>query len=76
MWGGKVETQTKTRVKVERKDAGEEDNRSDASSPTEGENPTNAATKKCVTDLACALLQLAQSLEMKYLKKPLGMSIT
>lgn len=49
----------------------EEDNRSEVSSSYEGENSCVVA-KKCVADLACALLQLAQSVEIKYLKKPLG----
>jgi hypothetical protein len=38
----------------------------------EGESIVNAVAKKSVVDLACSLLQLAQSVETKYLKKPLG----
>lgn len=67
-WGGKLET--RTRVKTEHIDT-EEDNRSEISSSVDGENSCVVA-KKCVADLAFALLQLAQSVEMKYLKKPLG----
>ncbi|XP_046463980.1 bromodomain adjacent to zinc finger domain protein 1A-like isoform X2 [Daphnia pulex] len=69
-WGGKLET--KTHPKLEHNDAEDEDNRSETSSSVEAETTANAVARKCVVDLACSLLQLAQSVETKYLKKPLG----
>lgn len=70
LWGGK--TETKTRVKTEACDVDEEDNGSVISSSIDGEAVTNVVVKKNVSDMASALLQLAQSIETKYLKKPLG----
>ncbi len=73
MWGGKLETKTHPKVvKVEHIDRDDEDNHSETSSSVEGENTTTPVAKKSVVDLACSLLQLAQSVETKYLKKPLG----
>lgn len=69
-WGGKLVT--KARVKTERNEAEDEDNRSEVSSSVEGETSSSIPVKKIVSDLACSLLQLAQSVEIKYLKKPLG----
>lgn len=69
-WGGKLVT--KTQPKLEHHDAEEDDNHSEISSSVEGESVANAAPKKGVVDLACSVLQLAQSVETKYLKKPLG----
>lgn len=73
-WGGKLETHPRM-IKTEPAEAAadEEDNGSEASSSVDGaETVTGTAPKKNVASLACALLQLAQSLETKYLKKPLG----
>ena len=73
MWGGKLETKTHPKVvKNEQADREDEDNRSETSSSAEGESTTNSVAKKSVVDLTCSLLQLAQSVETKYLKKPLG----
>lgn len=69
-WGGKLET--KTHPKVEQSEAEDEDNRSEVSSSVEGENTSSSGAKKSVVNLARSLLQLAQSVETKYLKKPLG----
>ena len=72
-WGGKLET--KTQPKLEHNDGEDEDNRSETSSSVEAETTANAVARKSVVDLACSLLQLAQSVETKYLKKPLGKSL-
>lgn len=72
-WGGKVENLSKkVHIKTESCDKDEEDNRSEVSSSVDGDSTSNVTAKKNVCDLACALLQLAQSIETKYLKKPLG----
>jgi len=69
-WGGKLET--KPRVKAESLEVDEEDNGSVISSSADGETLTSVVAKKNVMDMATALLQLAQSVETKYLRKPLG----
>lgn len=69
IWGGKLET--KSNRKDEQSGRDDDDNSSEASSSLEGENTSNTARKN-VVNLACSLLQLAQSVETKYLKKPLG----
>lgn len=73
VWGGKHET--RVYQKNDMCDAEDEDIRSEISSSVEGENNLTLTAKKNVSDLACALLQLAQSVEMKYLKKPLGINL-
>ena len=71
-WGGKLET--KPRVKAEALDVDEEDNGSVVSSSADGETLASVVAKKNVMDMSTALLQLAQSVETKYLRKPLGTS--
>ena len=74
-WGGKLETKHRP-VKAEPSgDVDEEDNSSVISTSVDGETLPAVTAKKNVTDMASALLQLAQSVESKYLKKPLGIII-
>ena len=79
-WGGKLQTKTTPRpsrtkttngVETDRNEE-EADNRSEVSSLVEGELTCNVVAKKNVVDITCSILQLAQSVESKYLKKPLG----
>lgn len=75
-WGGKSEKlNRKVHRENEHGDGDEEDNRSEVSSSVDGDSTSNVTAKKNVRDLACSLLQLAQSIETKYLKKPLGMKV-
>jgi len=70
-WGGKLHT--KAQAKVDPSDA-EEDSGSVISS-ADGEASPSFTVKQNVIDMATALLQLAQCVETKYLKKPLGIEI-
>jgi len=72
-WGGKLEL--KTRIKSESTENVDEEecNRSEISSSLDGDGLVNSTSaKKNVVDITCSILQLAQSIESKYLKKPLG----
>ena len=74
-WGGKLEL--KTRIKSESTENVDEEecNRSEISSSLDGDGLVNSTSaKKNVVDITCSILQLAQSIESKYLKKPLGIT--
>ena len=71
-WGGKLETRPRAKPEVPENDE-EECSRSEISSSLDGDGLVNTITaKKNVVDITCSILQLAQSIESKYLKKPLG----
>ena len=75
VWGGKLETKTRIKSEAAENVDEEECSRSEISSSLDGDGLVNSTTaKKNVADITCSILQLAQSIESKYLKKPLGIA--